>query len=84
MKREEELNMTREKWPPIDPGTRVRTTQPNLAMRDEWTEKGWASKKPDMSGKVLRHHDCHGLCYDILHDDGTEGSYDPSEFVVIS
>jgi hypothetical protein len=30
------------------------------------------------------HHDSHGLCYDVRHDDGTEGCYDPSEFEVIT
>ena len=34
-----------EKWPPISHGTKVRTTEPNMALRDEWTEEGWANKK---------------------------------------
>ena len=71
------------KWPPIDPGTEVKTTQPNMEKRHEWTEEGWASKKWGVRGRILRHHDSHGLYYDVRHEDGTEGCYDPSEFEVI-
>ena len=71
------------KYPPISPGTVVMTTQPNLEMRDEWTDEGWASRKWDVWGTVITHHDSHGLCYDVRHSDGTVGCYDPSEFKVV-
>ena len=74
--------MTTENYPPISPGTHVRTTEPNLEKRREWTDEGWASKKWDVRGTILTHHDSHGLCYDVRHEDGTEGCYDPSEFEV--
>ncbi len=76
--------MSTGKWPPLDPGTRVKTTQPNESMRREWTEEGWTGKKSGVLGTILRHHDSHGLCYDIEHDDGSEGCYDPSEFEVLA
>ena len=72
------------KWPPIDPGTEVRTTEPNMEMRREWTAEAWASKKWDVRGTVVTHHDSHGLCYDVKHEDGSIGSYDPSELEVVS
>jgi hypothetical protein len=75
--------MKTKKWPPIDPGTRVQTTQPNMEKRDEWTDEGWADKKWGVKGQILTHHDSHGLCYDVLHEDGTQGCYDPSELEVI-
>ncbi len=71
------------KWPPLDPGMRIRTTQLNESMIREWTAQGLADKRWGVTGMILRHHDSHGLCYDVQHDDGTFGCYDPSEFEVI-
>lgn len=76
--------MATDKWPPISPGTRVKTTQANESLRQEWTDEGWVSKKWGVQGTILTHHDSHGLCYDIRHDDGTEGCYDPSELEVVN
>lgn len=73
----------KKKWPPLDPGTKLKTTEPNLEKRMEWTEEGWASKKWGVEGEILTHHDSHGLCYDVKHSDGTVGCYDPSEFAVL-
>lgn len=75
--------MTTQKWPPLDPGTTVRTTQPNLEQRGEWTDEGWAKRKWGVKGKILTHHDSHGLCYDVLHEDGSQGCYNPSEIEVV-
>lgn len=75
--------MSTNKWPPIDPGTKVITTEPNMALRREWTDEGWAGKKWVVLGTIITHHDSHGLCYDVKHDDGTIGCYDPSELKVI-
>ena len=82
--RKRDNDMNTEKWPPLDPRTKVRTTEPNLQKRDEWTNEGWASKKWGVRGTIIAHHDSHGLCYDVLHEDGTLGCYDPSEFEVIN
>lgn len=75
--------MNTKKWPPIDPGTRVRTTQPNWDLRHEGTDEGWAKRKWGVQGKVITHHDSHGLCYDVRHEDRTVGCYDPSEIEVV-
>lgn len=68
-----------EKYPPISRGTTVRTTTPNEDKRGEWTDEGWAKRKWGAKGTVLTHHDSHGLCYDVQHQDGSVGCYDPSE-----
>ncbi len=73
----------KEKYPPISPGTVVETTEPDLSCRGEWTDEGWAKRKWGVRGKVLTHHDSHGLCYDLKHEDGTEGCYNPSELKVL-
>lgn len=75
--------MRKEKYPPISPGTSVQTTKPNWSQRREWTDEGWAKRKWGVSGIVLTHHDSHGLCYDVLHLDGSIGCYDPSELVEV-
>ena len=76
--------MTTEKYPPISRGTPVRTTSANWSKRDEWTDEGWARRKWGVQGKVIMHHDSHGLCYDVRHEDGTQGCYDTSELEVIA
>jgi len=62
----------------------VKTTWPNHDLREEWTDEGWARKKWGVRGKVITHHDSHGLCYDVYHEDGSTGCYDPSELEIIS
>lgn len=49
----------------------------------EWTPEALIARKWGVLGTIIMHHDSHGLCYDVLHDDGTEGCYDPDEFAVI-
>lgn len=71
-----------EKWPPLDPGTRVRTTKKNTPDR-EWMPEALTARKWGVAGTIIMHHDSHGLCYDVRHDNGTEGCYDPSEFEVV-
>lgn len=72
----------REKWPPLDPGTPVKTTRKKTAD-GEWTPEALASRKWGVFGRIIMHHDSHGLCYDVRHDDGTQGCYDPDEFAVV-
>ena len=76
------MTNTTDKWPPLDRGIRVRTTNKKTADK-EWTPEGLISRKWGVTGTIIMHHDSHGLCYDVLHDDGTEGCYEPTEFQVI-
>lgn len=75
--------MTLENYPPISHGTSVKTTLENMQMNKEWTNEARARRKWGIKGKVVDHHDSHGLCYVVLHEDGSYGAYDPSELEVI-
>ncbi len=74
--------MAKEKYPPISPGTSVRTTQENPEITD-WTKQAKKNRKWGVEGKVVTHHDSHGLCYDVRHSDGTGGCYDPTELEIL-
>ena len=39
-------------------------------------------RKFSVLGTIIAHHDSHGLCYDVRHEDGTVGCYDSRELVV--
>jgi hypothetical protein len=78
----DEVSMN-EKWPPLDPGTKVKTYKPNTDKRREWTDEGWARRRWGVTGVIITHHDSHGLYYDVRHGDGWIAGYDPSEFDVV-
>ncbi len=65
-------------WPPIKYGTKVVTTEANPEI-DDWSEEALHSRQWGVTGDVIMHHDSHGLCYAVEHEDGTIGYYDPSE-----
>ena len=67
---------------PISAGTAIVTTRPNWGKRNKWTTEGWEKRKWGIRGTVIAHQDSRGLCYDVLHQDGTTGCYDPTEFVI--
>lgn len=71
------------RYPPIVPGTQVRTTKADLSARDEWTDEGWNKRQWDVDGIVGRHHTGHGLCYEVTHSDGTVAHYNPTEIEVL-
>lgn len=73
--------MATEKYPPISAGTLVKTTSPNTPD-SEWASEARANRKWGVQGRILTHHDSHGLCYEVKHSDGTVGAYDPSELEV--
>ena len=64
--------------PPISPEPQS-TTQPNEAIKSDWIPEYWESRQWGIEGKVLTHHDSHGLSYEVEHPDKTVGHYDPSE-----
>lgn len=74
--------MATKKWPPIDLGMLVRTTQENPEI-DDWNEEALASRQWSVEGHIVGHHDSHGLSYEVRHPDGTIGHYDPTEFEVV-
>jgi hypothetical protein len=66
----------------IESGTIVTTTQVNPRMANEWTPGVLSSQQWGVTGVVLAHSDSHGLCYQVLHEDGSTSWYDPSEITV--
>jgi hypothetical protein len=75
--------MPDQKWPPISPGTPVRTTLQNTSDK-EWTAEARQNRKWGVEGTIITHHSSHGLCYEVRHTDGTVGAYDPTELEEIS
>lgn len=63
-------------------GTKVRTTQPNMDMIEEWDPEALKRRKWGVTGTVIAEHDAHGLYYVVRHEDGSFGGYDPSELEV--
>lgn len=74
--------MTEKKWPPISAGTRVKTLRENPNVSD-WTPEALASRQWGVEGRVVTHHDSHGLSYEVRHPDGTIGHYDPTEIEAV-
>lgn len=66
-------------WPPLGPGTRVRTNIDPAKVSKDWWSPG--ERKHGALGFIVKHHDSHGLCYDVKHDDGSKGCYDPHELI---
>jgi len=64
------------------PGTKVRTL--TAKHDDQFTAEGQATRQWGVKGKVVGHHDSHGLCYVVKHADGAQSVYDPDEIEAIS
>lgn len=62
-------------------GIRVKTLGPK--NDDQYTENALKSRKWGVAGEIVDVHNSHGLCYDVKHDNGTIGTYDPDEFELI-
>jgi hypothetical protein len=58
-------------------GQFVRTAE-RLEDRD-FTICSLAERLPNALGAVVGSIDSHGLCYRVIHEDGTVGYYDPDE-----
>ena len=61
----------------LRPGTWVITFK--SAERDTWTDNTRSACQWGAKGTIVAHHDSHGLCYDVIHADGTTACYDPDE-----
>lgn len=66
-------------------GTIVRTLKVDDPS-DDWTEEALKTRQWGYLGKVIGHHDAHGLTYEVQHLDdplaGTIGHYEPRELEV--
>lgn len=63
-------------------GQKVRT---NIIKKfnKTYTLSAQEKRKDGMLGVVIGHRDSHGLCFDVRHEDGTIGSYEPEELEII-
>lgn len=75
--------MTKPQYSPFKPGTRVRTTKRKGSAEDErrnWESGAIDARRWGITGIVGKHHDSHGLCYEVTHDsDKSIVCYDPEE-----
>jgi hypothetical protein len=63
-------------------GTKVKTVKPEVESKD-WVGEVLASRKWDVTGKVVKKNDEHGLCYGVRHDDGSAGWYEFRELEIM-
>jgi len=69
-------------WPPLPNGTPVQT-RPVEDPSDDWTEEALSSRQWGVVGVVTRHHDSHGLTYEVKHPDESIGHYEPRELELL-
>jgi len=58
-------------------GERVLTLA--SAGAPDWTDEALKSRKWGVRGKIIQYHTGHSYVYEIKHDDGTFGYYEPGE-----
>lgn len=63
-------------------GTPVRTAISPLHDA-EYTMSGRRERRWGVTGVVQGYHDSHGLCYEVLHEDGTVGTYEEDEIMEV-
>ena len=67
-------------------GASVMTLKPlhnEEYIRDIRPELGRSLRKWGVEGVVRSRHDSHGVCYEVVHKDGTFGCYDRDEIRLI-
>lgn len=65
----------------MNPEVQVRTLEPKA---DDYTDEGEKNRRWGVTGAIIAHHDSHGLCYDVKHDDDKSvGTYDPDELELV-
>jgi len=61
-------------------GTRVRIQVDPEMIADDWTAEGLRWRREKGTGWIIRHHDAHGLSYEVGHDGGgPAGAYEHHE-----
>ena len=48
-----------------------------------WTYDVRRARKWGFRGKIVSHHNSHGECYGVQHEDGTQAFYNPGELELI-
>jgi len=52
-------------------------------VADDWTADALASRQWGVEGQIVKHHDSHGLTYEVRHPDGSIGHYEHHEVMEI-
>ncbi len=60
----------------------VQTIKPDIESND-WNKEVVSMRKWNVYGQIIKYHNSYGCCYDVLHEDGTIGSYEPRELRLI-
>jgi hypothetical protein len=58
--------------------TQVRTVEAEKVSLD-WTPEALISRQWGVVGSITKHHDAHGLTYEVRHPDGSIGHYEERE-----
>ncbi len=61
-------------------GTRVKTTK--HAGSKDWSNPNRPDAKWGVEGIIISHSDSHGLVYEVRHDCGEKGWYEPEELIL--
>lgn len=59
----------------------VRVSIDPARIERDWTEEALRTRQDGVRGVIVGHHDSHGLCYDVRHEDDSIGCYSPWELV---
>ena len=68
--------------PRLKNDTEVTTVKPEQVSSD-WLPEALASRQWGVQGRVVAHHDAHGLTYEVRHPDGSIGHYEPRELTLV-
>lgn len=49
----------------------------------DWTPEAMVLRRPFISGRVVAHSDAHGLCFQVVIDDGGYAWYNEGELTMI-
>lgn len=60
---------------------RVKTVRSNPANDREYTAE--ANRRWGVKGTLVQYSNSHGLCFQVRHDDGSLGAYEPDELRLI-
>jgi len=63
-------------------GDKVKTILTDK-ISDDWLPEALPKRKFGVLGVIVAEHNSHGECYEVQHDDGTIGSYDPWELMKV-
>ena len=64
-------------------GTKVLTRHDLVPENRNYVREAWPRRRPGQTGEIVKHSNSHGLCFEVLHKDGTSGWYESDELDVL-